>query len=135
MMSVLLRIFTWWNGATVGTLFHTWRKGEKVGEDQYGNQYYQTRGQRLDPALGIVRRWVIYKGEADASMIPAGWYGWMHHKLDVLPHQENYISRAWEKPHQPNLTGSAGAYRPHGSILQDQSQSGAKETYKPWNPA
>ncbi len=68
-------------------------------------------------------------------MIPAGWYGWMHHKLDVLPHQENYISRAWEKPHQPNLTGSAGAYRPHGSILQDNSQSSAKETYKPWNPA
>ena len=56
-------------------------------------------------------------------------------QVELAHHQENYISRAWEKPHQPNLTGSAGAYRPHGSILQDNSQSSAKETYKPWNPA
>jgi hypothetical protein len=78
MKNILLLIFTWWNGATVGTLFHTWRKGELVGQDEAGNRYYQTKGGIKDPALGIVRRWVIYKGDAEASRIPQGWYGWMH---------------------------------------------------------
>ena len=27
------RIFTWWNGQTLGTQLWTWRKGQKVGED------------------------------------------------------------------------------------------------------
>jgi NADH:ubiquinone oxidoreductase subunit len=135
MKQVLLRIFTWWNGATVGTLFHTWRKGERVGEDQFGNVYYQTRGGKVDPALGIVRRWVIYNGEADASTIPPGWYGWMHHKLDVLPSQEGYVEREWEQPHQPNHTGSALAYRPKGSILKGRQAPAKGKDYQPWTPA
>ena len=59
MMRLLELIFTWWNGATIGTLFHTWRKGEFVGADEFGNRYFQTKGGVKDPALGIVRRWVI----------------------------------------------------------------------------
>ena len=35
----LLQIFTWWNGQTIGTRFHTWRHGELVGEDEFGNVY------------------------------------------------------------------------------------------------
>ena len=38
MKSFLLQIFTWWNGQTMGTRFHTWRKGELVGEDDAGNR-------------------------------------------------------------------------------------------------
>ncbi len=26
----LLEIFTWWNGQTIGTRFHTWRFGQRV---------------------------------------------------------------------------------------------------------
>ena len=48
-----MRIFTWWQGATLNTLFHTWRKGELVGEDEFGNRYYRTRGGANDPALGL----------------------------------------------------------------------------------
>lgn len=70
MKTFLLQIFTWWNGQTIGTRFFTWRKGEKVGTDLFGNVYYRSRGGAIDPALGHERRWVIYKGEADASMIP-----------------------------------------------------------------
>src|SRR5947209_256084 len=85
MKRFLLLFFTWWNGATLGTLLWTWRKGELVGEDEFGNRYYRTRGGRIDPALHFERRWVIYNGYAEASMIPPAWHGWMHHIVDVPP--------------------------------------------------
>src|SRR3546814_1621346 len=38
-MSILAKIFTWWDGATVGTLLNSWKNGEQVGEDGLGNRY------------------------------------------------------------------------------------------------
>ena len=52
----LAHVFTWWNGRTVNTAFFTWRRGEVVGTDQFGNTYYRTIGGKIDPALGFVRR-------------------------------------------------------------------------------
>ncbi len=124
--TTLLEIFTWWNGQTVGTRFFTWRKGERVGEDQFGNIYYQERGGK--------RRWVIYNGEAEASSIPPGWHGWMHHRTDVPPPKEAYVAHAWEQPHVPNMTGTAGAYRPHGSILTPESRPRVTGDYDAWTP-
>ncbi len=65
-MKTLLQIFTWWNGSTIGTRFHTWRFGKRVGEDQFGNVYYE--GGR--DSEGRTRRWVSYNGYAEASAIP-----------------------------------------------------------------
>ncbi|MEL6745799.1 MAG: NADH:ubiquinone oxidoreductase subunit NDUFA12, partial [Pseudomonadota bacterium] len=106
MKNFLLQLFTWWNGQTLGTRFFTWRKGEKVGEDDEGNVYYQ-HGER---------RWVIYNGLAEASRIPPGWHGWMHHRVDTPPSDETYTKREWEMGHQANMTGSPHAYRPKGSL-------------------
>ena len=36
-MNLLKQIFTWWNGQTIGTRFHTWRFGTRVGQDEFGN--------------------------------------------------------------------------------------------------
>ena len=85
MKRFLLRFFTWWNGATFGTLVWTSLYGEFVGEDEFGNRYYRTRGGKIDPTLGFERRWVIYSGVAEASTIPPSWHGWMHHTVDVPP--------------------------------------------------
>ncbi|WP_350333856.1 NADH:ubiquinone oxidoreductase subunit NDUFA12 [Coralliovum pocilloporae] len=125
MKQLLLQIFTWWNGQTMGTRFFTWRKGEFVGKDEFGNTYYRERSGN--------RRWVIYNGEADASAIPAGWHGWMHHRTDISPADETYTARDWETGHQPNPTGTANAYRPKGSIL---TSGGAASTpdYDAWSP-
>lgn len=42
-MSILGKIFTWWDGATVGTLLNSWSTGEKVGEDSLGNRYFRAK--------------------------------------------------------------------------------------------
>ncbi len=134
MKDTLIRIFTWWNGATLGTLLHTKRNGEFVGEDEFGNRYFRTKGNKTDPALGVVRRWVIYNGEAEPSKIPPGWYGWIHHKFDEPPQSEGYVPREWEKPHRMNPTGTPNAYRPKGSILNSEERRKATGDYQPWTP-
>src|SRR5690606_7685521 len=65
-----LKFFTWWNGQTFGTQVWTWLYGELVGEDEFGNRYYRTRGGKIDPVLRFERRWVVYNGYTEASMVP-----------------------------------------------------------------
>ncbi len=134
MKQFFLKLFTWWNGQTFGTQLWTWRFGELVGQDAQGNRYYRTAGGKIDPVLHFERRWVIYNGLAEASRIPPEWHGWMHHMVDVPPTQEGYKPREWEKPHEPNLTGTALAYRPAGSTLGSGRRPKATGDYQPWTP-
>ena len=55
MKTFLLRFFTWWNGQTLNTQIWTWLYGELVGEDEFGNRYYRTKGGKIDPVLGFER--------------------------------------------------------------------------------
>ena len=129
-----LRYFTWWNGATLNTLFYTSRKGELVGHDQFGNAYYRTKGGLIDPALGFERRWVIYNGVSEASMTPPGWNGWLHHTVDVPPSEEDYKPHPWELPHIGNPTGTPAAIRPKGSILNRGPRQPSAGDYEAWSP-
>src|ERR1700674_4793473 len=70
-MGLFRQLFVWWENATPGTLLTTLFSGIAVGEDAFGNRYYQTKG-------GI-RRWVIYSGTVEASRVPPDWHGWLHH--------------------------------------------------------
>ncbi len=132
--SALLEIFTWWQGNTPGTRLHTWRKGELVGKDEFGNTYYRTRGGVKDKALGFERRWVVYQGEAEGSKVPPGWNGWLHHTVDVAPSQESYTAREWQEPHAANQTGTAFAYRPKGSAQNDGPRASSGGDYEAWSP-
>lgn len=127
MKRFLLQVFTWWHGQTLGTRFHTWRRGGLVGADEAGNKYY--RDHRND------RRWVVYAGAVDASSVPPGWNAWLHHTSDIAPSDEPYIAREWELPHLPNHTGTAAAYRPPGSILTAEGRPRVTGDYDPWTPA
>lgn len=120
----ILRIFTWWHGQTFGTQLFTWRKGIEVGEDEAGNRYYRTR----DDA----RRWVIYNGEVEASRIPSDWHGWLHRLYDETPAEKPLEHKSWEKPHQPNLSGTALAYAPAGSLRRPDAAPRAD--YEAWRP-
>lgn len=130
MKKFLLQFFTWWNGATLNTRFHTWRKGRRVGEDEFGNVYYQGGYD----SEGRMRRWVIYNGVSEASMVPAGWHGWLHHRVDTPPVEEDYTPREWQRPHVPNLTGTPGAYRPRGSALTHEERPRVTGDYDAWTP-
>ena len=109
MFKFLNWLLTWWNGNTLGTWIYTKRQGRFVGEDLFGNTYYQTRDAK--------RRWVLYKGLAEPSLVPPEWHGWLHHTVDEPPTVAPPKVKAWEKEHLPNLTGTPFAYRPPGSLL------------------
>ena len=130
----LLHYYTWWHGATLNTLFYTWRTGELVGNDQFGNTYYRTKGRKIDPALGFERRWVIYNGISEASMTPPGWNGWLHHTVDVAPTEENYQPHPWELPHIGNPTGTPDAILPDGSVLRPGPRQASTGDYEAWSP-
>ena len=125
-MGLLRAIFVWWRGATAGTWLLTWFWGRFVGEDKFGNRYYQDRTGK--------RRWVIYNGTVEASRVPPEWHGWLHHTFKDPPTVDQRKTRPWEKGHQPNLTGTDGAYHPPGSLSSAGVHPPATGDYEPWKP-
>ena len=51
-MKFLTELFAWWTGNTIGTRLFTWRFGTRVGEDGFGNVYFQT-GQQTRKARNL----------------------------------------------------------------------------------
>ncbi len=123
-MDFLKRLLTWWNSQTLNTQIFTWKNGVKVGEDDQGNVYYTTRDGK--------RRWVIYNGEMEATRVSPDWHGWLHHTWDEPPTKDPLKHKAWEKPHQENLTGTPAAWVPPGSILR--AAPVARRDYEAWQP-
>jgi NADH:ubiquinone oxidoreductase subunit len=128
-MGLLKNIFTWWDGATIGTALFSRRHGAKVGSDGMGNVYFQSR----KPIAGVTRRWVMYSGSNDASRVPPEWHGWLHGTVDVTP-DEAPPPRVWQKPPVPNLTGTAEAYRPAGALEAGGRRAAATGDYEAWSP-
>ncbi len=126
-MSILrsvLRLLTWWDGQTIGTQLFTWRKGVRVGEDEAGNVFYTDRKSE--------KRWVVFNGEIEASKISPDWHGWLHHTFDDVPSERPLPKKVWEKPHLENLSGTAAAYAPAGSIRRDEPAD--RSDYEAWSP-
>ena len=130
-MSILGKIFTWWDGATIGTSLWSWRNGEKVGTDAQGNAYYRGRNNHAD---GRERRWVIYQGANDASRVPAEWHGWLHGSFDGVPESNLPPPRIWEVDYTPNATGTDAAYRPAGALERGGRRAAASGDYEAWSP-
>lgn len=103
-----------------------------VGKDGEGNRYYRAKARK---GYKRERRWVIYKGEAEPSRVPPEWHGWLHHQTDVVPaDSEKSFRRNWQKPHQPNLTGTDHAYLPPGHLLQGGQRAASDSDYEAWKP-
>ena len=122
---------------TLGTRLLTWLRGELVGSDNYGNRYYRERGarplRRGGGRFSREKRWVIYNGEPEPSKVPPEWNAWLHHTWDELPRADR-PRYPWEKPHQPNMTGTIHAYYPPGSIRRGGHRARATGDYEPWTP-
>ena len=126
-MGMFANAFTWWNGASWGTSFFSRRHGKEVGRDEAGNIYFKHRD---DPA----RRWVIYDGNNDSSRVPPGWNAWLRGTIDAVPDKSLPPRRAFEAAPQPNLTGTASAYRPGGSLARRGVRPVATGDYEAWKP-
>lgn len=106
--------------------------GRFVGRDALGNRYY-----RAKPRAGYrrERRWVLYAGAPEASSVPPEWHGWLHHQTDTVP-VEGGVSfrRPWQKPPEPNRTGTVLAWRPPGHLLKGGKRDKATGDYQAWTP-
>jgi NADH:ubiquinone oxidoreductase subunit len=123
-MKSLLQLITWWNAETLGMRLWTNRHGQKVGEDDAGNIFYQSKDGK--------RRWVIYNGEVEASRVSPDWHGWLHFTWAEAPTDKPLPHKAWEKPHEENLTGTPLAYAPAGSLRR--AKPVARADYEAWQP-
>jgi NADH:ubiquinone oxidoreductase subunit len=130
-MKFLLKLFTWWDGATIGTSLFSAMNGEHVGTDAQGNKYYRSKKKTGD---GRERRWVIYEGANDASRVPSEWHGWLHHSYDALPESHLAPPKIWEVDYSPNATGTTAAYRPQGALERGGRRARATGDYEAWTP-
>ena len=116
---------------TLGTMIYTWMNGNLVGTDEFGNRYYKSK---RAPLHGRERRWCVYKGLAEASKVPSEWHAWIHHTTEEPLTEQAAKAPNWQRPHQPNLTGTTGAYRPSGHDYRGGTRAKATGDYEPWVP-
>ena len=126
-MGMFKNLFTWWEGASLGTTITSRRTGEEVGRDEAGNVYFR---HRKDPA----RRWVIYDGSNDSSRVPPGWNAWLRGTIDEVPDKSLPTRRSFELNPEPNLTGTMAAYRPGGSLASKGIRPASTGDYEAWKP-
>ncbi len=116
----------------LATWLHTLFAGQLIGEDEFGNCYYQ---HRRTPKKGRRKRWVVYKGVAEPSKVPAHWHCWLHYTTDKAPTDGPQIPvHDWQKPHLPNLTGTAHRYLPEGHLLKGGRRAKTTADYVAWTP-
>ncbi|HEY5713472.1 MAG TPA: NADH:ubiquinone oxidoreductase subunit NDUFA12 [Allosphingosinicella sp.] len=125
-MGFFKNLFTWWEGAGVGTALYSWRLGNKVGEDGLGNAYFE--GKKGG------RRWVMYNGSNDVSRVPPEWYAWLTRQIDGVPDEALPPAPKFLKPAIPNLTGTPAAYRPSGAMERGGRRAAASGDYQAWTP-
>mgnify|MGYP001359221969 CR=1 FL=1 len=117
MLTFFKKIFIWWNQETLGTKLKTIFSGKLVGNDSFGNRYYENKAGK---------RWVIYNGEIDASKIPNEWFSWIHFTNNKIENSHDLKKYNWQKPHQSNQTGTENAYHPN------KNNNEIKKKYTRW---
>ena len=104
--------------------------GRRLGADRFGNVYFE--GRRDLPVYGRKRRWVVFTGAADPTMVPPEWHAWLHHTTAApLSETRRY---PWQREHRPNLTGTAESYRPAGHDYAGGVRPPAGGDYEAWTP-
>lgn len=125
----------WLRNNLLGTYLTTRLRGVLVGEDGAGNRYYRGRGRLF---WREERRWVVYAGngtgEIEASSVTPGWNAWLHHNLEHPPSETPLVTKVWEKPHLPNLTGTKARYLPPGHTMRGGRLPRTTGDYEAWRP-
>ena len=76
------------------------------------------------------KRWLIYNNKIESTKIPPEWHSWIHFISTKIP-SDNLKKFSWQKNHEENLTGTKRAYKPEGSLSNDNRKNVKKyETWK-----
>ena len=126
-----MSVIGWWKNATVGARFDIGRRSVLVGEDEWGNKFFEEKKPTFE---GRKRRYVIYNGPAEPTRVSADWHGWLHHTFDKPPTEDPLPKKEYETSHQPNLTGTLLAYKPKGSLSRKEDRSKSSSDYEAWTP-
>lgn len=113
------------------TMLRTWLRGELVGTDAYGNQYFRERGAK---PWRKERRWVVYEVDVEPTEVPPGWVGWLNRRIEHAPSEQPLAAPSWEKERLPNMTGSDAAYLPRGAVQRGGHRAAATGDYEAWQP-
>ncbi|MEX0694935.1 MAG: NADH:ubiquinone oxidoreductase subunit NDUFA12 [Rhodospirillales bacterium] len=117
---------------SIGTLIYTWMNGTQVGTDEFGNRYFEARNGAM--LHNRKRRWVLFKGDVEASKVPPEWHAWLHHMTPEPLTDEAAMAKPWQKPHVANMTGTINAYRPKGHDFKGGKRAHATGDYEAWSP-
>ena len=107
------------------TKLYSMLNGIEIGRDDNGNIYYM---EKMSLFSSYIKRWVVYKGDVEASSIPPAWHLWLHYTSDKIPENNKFVTPRWLKEPQANKSGSKKAYHPVNykqQIVPD---------YEPWRP-
>ena len=102
----------------------------KIGQDSHGNAYFE--GRRVLPVYNRKRRFVITSGAQEATKVPPEWHAWLHHTTEAPLDEAR--RHPWQKPHEPNLTGTAQAWRPKGHDYSGGQRRITTGDYEAWSP-
>ena len=100
-----------------------------VGEDSFGNKYYE------DTTRPYGRhRWVIYQDMANynASNVHPQWHAWLHCISDADPVSHPPRTHKWEVEYFPNASGNRTRYLPKGSWENSSQRNWQKVSF--WEP-
>lgn len=100
-------------------LLNDTKSGDLVGEDRFGNKYYETKNPE---EIHMRTRWVETKEfwRPDASHVEPGWHFWLAYGTDTPPNalkpEQIAIRHVHEEVHAPiNYTFTKGAYVPYNT--------------------
>ena len=114
-----------------GTSLYTWLYGNLVGKDHSDNTYFCNSKDFSDTNA---KRWVMFSGKIEATLIPPHWHSWLHKTIESPP--INYKHKySWQKDHIQNMTGTDNAYYPDSHPLSNsKNDDNIKSDYDSWNP-
>merc|ERR1712179_397897 len=116
---------------TNGMQFGPGENGTFMGQDKFGNQYFENR---IDKIHGR-HRWVVYGDleNYDASDIPAEWHSWLSHITDHTPIEKPFETRLFKMEHKPMRASTMGFYANYhnpGHYLNPNKEEISKPRYE-----
>ena len=102
-----------------------------IGKDQFGNKYYEQKPRK---EVGALKRIVKYNGLPEASKVPPGWHGWLHHNNNNIPNNQTNQEYHWQRQHLPNLSGTVHLKLPTKYIDNSKNDTNNETQYNAWAP-